>query len=103
MLTSADSSCFGVRDPLLSRRQILDRYIDYCEWCQSEDGPRKTTPKHIQMVSTSILLKPVHNVMNSLMNSSLYKKILNDLYVDRVKSGQTNPSCREVVSIILIA
>ena len=98
MLASADSACFGVRDPLLSRRQILERYMDYCEWCQSEDGPRKATQKYLQMVSSSILLKPVHNVMNSLMHASEYKKMLNDLYVHRVKAGNPNPSCREVVS-----
>ncbi len=98
MLACADSVYFGIRDPLLTRRQVMERYICYCEYMQSSSGPRKVTAKYSQMVSTSILMKPVHSVMNSLHHASMYKQTLNDIYIDRVKAGEPNPSCRDIVS-----
>jgi tRNA-dihydrouridine synthase A len=43
LLATADSVFFGQPDPCLTRRQILDRYISYCEWIQSENGVPKQT------------------------------------------------------------
>jgi tRNA-dihydrouridine synthase A len=97
LLTSADSIFFGVRDPRLTRREIIERYIRYCEWCQSDFGPRKITPKLAQIISTATLLKPMHNIVCGIPRASAYKTRLNDLYIDQVKKGIANPSCREVV------
>ena len=99
LFAKADSTFFGCRDPNLSRRQLLERYISYCEHAQSENGPKKLTIRKTQVgPSTSILLKPIHTVMNGLKNVNKYKKDLNDIYVAIVQRGVPNPSCREVVS-----
>jgi tRNA-dihydrouridine synthase A len=98
LLANADSQIFHVKDPHVSRRDLLERYISYCEFCQSENGPTKKTFRGTEdVISTSILLKPVHAIMNGCHNSPKYKQLLNDLYVERVKKGIVNPSCREVV------
>ena len=41
LFATADSTFYGVKDPCLSRREIVARYIDYCEWAQSELGPNR--------------------------------------------------------------
>ena len=41
LFATADSSFYNIPDPGLTRRQIVDRYIDYCEWAQSDDGPHR--------------------------------------------------------------
>lgn len=42
MLSTIDSQFYGVSDPCLTRRGILERYINYCERIQSEEfGPVK--------------------------------------------------------------
>lgn len=101
LLATADSTFFGCKNPNVTRRELLERYIKYCEFSQSEDGPKKlTTKKSLISASTSVLLKPVHNVMNGLKNVAKYKQELNDIYVAIVKQGIPNPSCRDVVSKI---
>lgn len=41
LFATADSSFYNIPDPGLTRRQIVDRYIDYCEWAQSDEGPHR--------------------------------------------------------------
>ena len=41
LFATADSTFYGVKDPCLTRREIVARYIDYCEWAQSELGPSR--------------------------------------------------------------
>lgn len=41
LFATADSSFYGVPDPCLTRRKIVERYITYCEWAQSELGPHR--------------------------------------------------------------
>ena len=101
--STADSEFFDTPNIQVSRRDILERYIKYCEFCQSNLGPTNysISKKKSFSVSTSILLKPIHSVMNGLHNSPKYKQLLNDLYVTRVQKGISNPSCREVVSLYM--
>lgn len=99
LFAKADSTFFGCRDPDLTRRQLLERYISYSEYCQSENGPKKVTSRNaVVCPTTSVLLKPVHNVMLGLRNAGKYKQELNDIYVSLTRQGMANPSCREVVS-----
>lgn len=102
-LCTADSEFYGVNDPCLTRRQILERYIDYCEWCQSELGPRFTTQgekSKVRMVTTSVLLNAMRNAMHGLPNVQRFRTALNDVYMERLKgmNGEPNPSPRDVVS-----
>jgi tRNA-dihydrouridine synthase A len=96
---TADSTFFGVRDPGLTRRQILERYIDYCEWCQVE-GPSRILKGHKQMVTTSVLVNSMRNVICGIKHVQKFRAALNDIYVAKTRgvNGCANPSPREVVS-----
>lgn len=83
MFCTADSEFFGVRDPCLSRRDILSRYIDYCEWAQSDEGPRRIVKNKNQMVSTSVLLNSMRNIIHGIKNVNKFRLLLNDLYIGK--------------------
>ena len=97
LLATADSRFFGVRDSCGSRRRVVESYIDYCEWAQSEVGPMREVGGRRQQATTSLLLKPVQNLMVGLQHNSRYRQVLNDAYVARVQMGIANPSPREVI------
>ena len=99
LLCTADSTFFGEKDPCLTRREILQRYIEYCEWCQSEEGPRRTVKGREQVVTTSVLLNPMRNVINGIKHVQKFRMALNDLYIEKLQGmkGLVNPSPREIV------
>lgn len=101
LFVTADSTFYGVKDPCLTRRQILERYIQYCEWCQSDAGPKRIVQGNKeQTTSTMVLLNAMRNVINGVKNVNAYRQKLNDEYMIRVKKTP-NPSPREVVSVTL--
>ena len=105
IFATADSELYGVKDPCLTRRQVLERYIDYCEWCQSQDGPRYTVKDDkLLTVSTSVLLNAMRNIMHGLPNNQRFRTALNDVYMEKIRgiNGTPNPSCRDVVSYLYI-
>lgn len=97
LFATADSTFYGVRDPCLSRRQIVENYIQYCEWAQSEEGPRRIVKGKEQMISTMVLLNAMRNSINGLKNVNSYRQVMNDEYVKLLKFSP-NPSPRAVVS-----
>lgn len=114
LFATADSTFFGVDDPCLTRRQIVERYANYCEWVQGEEGPCKiydvdtssegsTNPRNKcnkkMRVPTSLLLRPMHNMMSGIRNNSRWKRALNDLHEAKVKgvNGVPNPCPREIL------
>jgi tRNA-dihydrouridine synthase len=108
LLATADSTFFGAKDPGLTRRQVLMRYLDYCEWVQSDDGPKKKSSTvnsknpatRTIAVSTSALLRPVQNFMTGLRGVGTYRRRLNDLYdaqLARETGGGAGPNPREIV------
>ncbi len=104
MFATADSEFFGTNDPGLTRREVLDRYCDYCEWAQSDEGPRYTVKGNkVITVTSSVLLNAMRNVMHGLQGQQRWRVALNDTYMERIKgiNGEANPSVREVVSVLL--
>ena len=97
LLASADSRFFGVRDSCGSRRRVAESYIEYCEWAQSEAGPVREVAGRRQQATTSLLLKPMQNLMVGLQHNTRYRQVLNDAYVARVQAGVPNPCPREVI------
>lgn len=84
--------------------QVLDRYIDYCEWCQSDEGPRYTVKGDKEItVTTAVLLNAMRNIMHGLPNVQRFRTALNDVYMDKLRglNGDPNPPCRDVVSICM--
>ena len=110
LLATADSTFYGCHDPCLTRRQVLYQYLDYCDWVQSDDGPKKkstSTPVNaaynskMLSVTTSSLLRPVQNFMTGLKGNSVYRRSLNELYdlqVKREVGGGQGPDVRQIVS-----
>ena len=106
MFATADSEFFGTSDPGLTRREVLDRYCDYCEWAQSDEGPRYTVKGNkVITVTSSVLLNAMRNVMHGLQGQQRWRVALNDTYMERIKgiNGEVNPSVREVVSLICLS
>lgn len=102
LLATADSRFFGVRDSCVSRRRVIERYLDYCDWAQSSVGPARVLPSpsaggRVQRATSSLLLKPVHNLCVGLQHNSRFRVALNDEYVARVQMGDANPPPRVVV------
>lgn len=98
LFATADSTFYGVPDPCLTRREVIERYIRYCEWCQSGDGPRRIVKGgKEQQVSTMVLLNAMRNVICGIKNVTAYRQALNDEYMRLVKT-HPNPCPRTVVS-----
>jgi tRNA-dihydrouridine synthase A len=98
---TADSTFYGVKDPCLTRRQIIDRYLTYCEWTQSDQGPKRVVKDNkVQIVSTMVLLNAMRNCIADIKNVNKFRKELNDVYVRKLNEdkSQPNPNPREVVS-----
>jgi tRNA-dihydrouridine synthase A len=102
MFATADSEFYGVSDPCLTRRQVLEKYIDYCEWVQSADGPSYVSRGKKHMVTTSVLLGAMRNIMHGLPKVQFFRTALNDAYMEKLRglNGDPNPSVRDVVSIL---
>jgi tRNA-dihydrouridine synthase A len=101
MFATADSEFYGVSDPCLTRRQVLEKYIDYCEWVQSADGPSYVSRGKKHMVTTSVLLGAMRNIMHGLPKVQFFRTALNDAYMEKLRglNGDPNPSVRDVVSV----
>lgn len=107
MLATADSVIYNACDPCHTRREVLEKYIEYCEHIQSDEGPsRLVTTKTAggkstetkQRITTSVLLNGMRNIICGMKGTTKYRQALNDLYVERVQRlGHLYPSPREIV------
>eukprot|EP00981_Chlorochromonas_danica_P015302 scaffold11566_cov156-Ochromonas_danica.AAC.2 len=107
VLAQADSRVYGKRDPCLTRRQILERYMDYCDYMQSEQGPARLVSGHdkkeprVSKITCSILLNAMRNVINHVKHVNKYRQQLNDIYIEEVNrlggKDVANPSARLVI------
>ena len=103
IFAEADSRFYGCGDPLISRRQAVERYLEYCERALSATGPRKRSldgqKEKEKAFSTPVLLKPLHNMMVGLQHNQKYRRALNDLYDEKVREckGQGHIDPREIV------
>lgn len=93
LFATADSTFFNTRDPCLTRRQILEKYLDYCDWIQSDAGPQRTVKggRH-QMISTSVLINSMRNVICGIPHVQKFRVALNDLYMDQLRIQKDNPN-----------
>ena len=64
LLATADSYYFGRPDQGLSRREIIEKYFDYCDNAQSVEMIKSSTP---------ILCKPLHNFFHGCPTNKAYK------------------------------
>lgn len=99
-LCRADSMFYGERDPCLSRRQIIERYLEYCDWIQSEDGPHRFTKSGKKQITSSMLLiNAMRNVINGIPCVQKFRTALNDHYVEQLhlNPNEANPNPRIVV------
>jgi tRNA-dihydrouridine synthase A len=101
IFAKADSTFWGVKDTCLTRREILENYFTYCEKVQSVNGPKKRSrpDKPLYGVSSSTLIKPLHNFMSGVRNNQIFKRVMNETYVACLSgvNGSSNPAVRGVV------
>jgi len=98
LFCTADSTFYNQPDPCKSRRELLEKYCDYCDWVQSEAGPRRTTiDGKVQQVSTALLTNAMRNVMCGMPNNKKFLRALNDVYVARINTTQY-PLASEIIN-----
>lgn len=105
LFTTADSTFYRTRDPCLTRRQIIEKYLQYCTWIQSEEGPRRMMKGgRVQMVSTSVLINSMRNIICGIPHVQKFRTALNDIYMDQLRLDKENPNPdpRFVVSYLLL-
>jgi tRNA-dihydrouridine synthase len=91
LLSTVDSRYYGRPDPCLTRRQVMERYLDHCDKMQAEDGPVKDYRGQIKRISPSVLVKSVHNAFVGCDGNSRYRNALNQAYLDsRRKDDSAN-------------
>ena len=120
LFATADSTFYGVSDPCLSRREIIDRhvvlhitihpltwsrcsyhnpvslwsrrYLNYCDWVQSEGGPVVVSKGKRKYPKTMYLFKPLFNLFNGCPRSHKFRTMMNDVFYDlQTKSGEPSP------------
>eukprot|EP01041_Mallomonas_annulata_P011402 gene11402-23855_t len=97
LFATADSTYFDRADPCLSRRSVVERYLDYCDLMQSAAGPQRSKPGRTQQMSTSFLLRALQNMFVGCQGNNRYRVAMNDLYIEKVRGGDPNPAPREIV------
>mmetsp|Transcript_17596 Transcript_17596/g.17669 ORF Transcript_17596/g.17669 Transcript_17596/m.17669 type:complete len:252 (+) Transcript_17596:118-873(+) len=97
MFAQADSSFFLSPDPPVTRRSVIQRYLTYCEQVQSGDGPIRSTPSRRGTISTSFLLRALHNVCVGCQGNQRFRIAMNDSYIERVRRGDSDPPPRDIV------
>jgi tRNA-dihydrouridine synthase A len=100
MFANADSRFFGAKDPGTTRRQILDRYLDYCDWVQSGNGPKcvmrgAKADRPPKLPATNALTQTMHSIFTGCEGSGRFKVALNNAYVRDRKLY--NPTARDVI------
>lgn len=100
MFATADSTFYQTRDQCLTRRQVIEKYLTYCDWCMSDQGPRRNVKGKDQMISSSVLINAMRNLICGISHVHKFRTALNDFYMDELKKSISNPDPRIVVSII---
>jgi tRNA-dihydrouridine synthase len=98
ILSQVDSLYYNTKDPCLTRREVMDRYLSYCDHMQSSEGPVKSFKGKVSPISPSFLIRAVHNAFVGCDGCSKYKTALNDVY-DKHRKEEAFPTARFVVCI----
>lgn len=104
LFTTADSEIYGVADPCLTRREILERYMEYCDFILSDEGPsRLSSIGATQKVSTQVLLNAMRNVTMGMRGNARFRQALNDIYVKKVRElNSLTPDARTIIEGAMI-
>eukprot|EP01035_Chromulina_nebulosa_P019202 gene19202-25052_t len=76
--SKADSEFFNSMDPKYTRREALQRYLDYCDIAQSNN---------YYPYGTCALIKPLHNYFNGFKENLQYKQAL-DSYTKQLSRNK---------------
>lgn len=97
MLATADSRYFGQPNPGLTRRQCMERYMDYCDFMQSDEGPRKDFRGKISTMGSALMVKAVHNAFKGCQGNGQYRRAMDEEYCE--KNGKYEVTkARDIVS-----
>lgn len=98
VFAQADSTFWGVRDPCLTRREVLEKFCEYCDAMQSEEGPKKRVSGALNTVSTSVLLNAMRNFVSGLRHTNRFRTRLNDVYVEHMRDrGRTATMASQII------
>lgn len=99
LLATVDSEFYGTPDPCLTRREVVERYLDYCDFIQSETGPLRVVGGRVQKIPTTFLLRSLQNVFVGLQGNQRYRIASNDLYIEQIRAlgDKVDPDPRYIV------
>jgi tRNA dihydrouridine synthase A len=84
LLADVDRRYFQTPNPSLSRREVLERYLEYCDAAQERGEFKALTP---------ILCRPLHNYFHNHSRNGLYKRRFDELIKEYTS---TRRHCRDV-------
>ncbi len=97
ILSNADSIMYNQPDPCLTRRQVMDRYLEHCDKMQDGSGPKKIYRGKTTTISPSVLVKAVQNAFVGCNGNTRYRNSLNEAYL-AVKRNNEQAFARDIVS-----
>jgi tRNA dihydrouridine synthase A len=103
MLATVDSRFYGKADPRLTRRQVVERYLDYTDNMLSDDGPvmsKNGVKQPSVRMSVPIMLNRLHSIFAGCAGNSLYRTAVNDNYI--IRNRQYEPTVRDVIEAALV-
>jgi tRNA-dihydrouridine synthase len=89
MLADADRYFYGVSNPGLSRREVLEAYLQYASEAQDRGEFKSTAP---------VLCRPLHNFFYGSDTNRLFKRKFDDV-IKRKGRGPVDRHCRSEVRI----
>jgi tRNA dihydrouridine synthase A len=84
LLADVDRRYYHTANPGLSRRDVLERYLEYCDRAQDRGEFKALTP---------ILCRPLHNYFHNHSRNGLYKRRFDELIKEYTS---TRRHCRDV-------
>lgn len=77
IFATADRMFYEENSSAISRREVLEKYMSYCDWAESDAAPYKlTSDGSLRRYNSSVLLRPVQHVMAGCANSSKFRAAL---------------------------
>lgn len=99
LLATVDSRYYGQRNPQLTRRQVMERYLEHCDFMQSDDGPRKDYRGKVSLMGSALMVKAVHHAFKGCDGNGQYRRAMDEAYVE-MNGKYEKTRARDIVSII---
>lgn len=81
LLSTVDSRYYGRKNPGLTRREVMERYLNHCDFMQSDEGPVKNYRGKISEMGSSLMVKAVHHAFKGCDGNGSYRRAMDEAYI----------------------